>query len=180
MSVNLYLLLNLLTLAGPFVRSFEPRVAFRTRWGALLPTIGVVGLLFVAWDVVFTHLGVWGFHGRYLVGWWVLGLPIEEWLFFFTVPYACVFLYDCLNYFFPLRVQPAWARWAALCVAIGSATLAVHYSDRLYTLTACLLTSACMAYAWFTNPKYLAQFVRAYALSLVPFGLVNSVLTGAL
>lgn len=180
MTNSLYLWLNLLTLAGPLARSFEPRVNFRSRWFALLPAIGLVALVFIAWDALFTSMGVWGFNEDYLVGLAALGLPIEEWLFFLTVPYACLFSYDCLNYFFPLRAGANWSRFAAFGLAIISALLAVAYHDRLYTATACVLSGACMVVAGVVRPPYLAAFIRVYVVCLVPFFLVNGILTGSL
>lgn len=180
MSSSLYLWLNVLTLAAPLARSFEPRVSFRSRWFALLPAIAGVGALFIAWDVYFTSIGVWAFNARYLVGWSAFGLPVEEWLFFVTVPYACVFSYDCLNYFFPVHGRPRWARFAALSLAGVSACAAVAFSDRLYTVAACASSAICMLAAGLRNPTYLVGFMRAYAACLVPFFVVNGILTGGL
>ena len=47
---------------------------------------------------LFTHAGVWGFNSRYTVGANVAGLPLEEILFFFCIPYASLFTYFALNY----------------------------------------------------------------------------------
>lgn len=54
-------------------------------------------LLFIPWDVWFTHLGIWGFNTGHLVGISLLGLPLEEWLFFICIPYACVYTYHCFR-----------------------------------------------------------------------------------
>lgn len=180
MLTGLYLLLNVFTLAGPLARSFEPRVHFSSRWPALAPAIATTGALFVTWDVLFTQLGVWGFNDLYLVGVSALGLPIEEWLFFVTVPYACVFIYDCLNYFWPLFGKRTWARYVSLACGAVAGTLALVFHDRLYTAVACILTAGCMAVAYRRNPPYLGAFFRAFAVALIPFFLVNGVLTGAL
>ena len=93
----LYLLIDGLTLAGPLVLSFDRRVAFFRRWKYLFPSIGLMMAIFVPWDIAFTHMGVWGFNPQYLSGYRIFNLPIEEVLFFVVVPYACVFIYDCLN-----------------------------------------------------------------------------------
>lgn len=178
MSATLYLWLNLLTLAGPLARSFEPRVNFRSRWFASLPSLVIVAILFIGWDAVFTRIGVWGFNPQYLVGVSALGLPMEEWMFFVTVPYACVFSYDCLNYFFPGQWRGQWPRWTALALAVITAFLALVFNDRLYTATTCALSALCMFIAWWKDPPYLGRFLRAYAVALIPFFLVNGVLTG--
>jgi lycopene cyclase domain-containing protein len=33
-----------------------------------------------AWDVLAVRVGLWFYDPAHLVGWWVLGLPLEEWL----------------------------------------------------------------------------------------------------
>jgi lycopene cyclase domain-containing protein len=179
MLTSSYLLLNVFTLAGPLARSFEPRVRFASRWPALAPAIAVTGALFVAWDVLFTRLGVWGFNEAYLVGLSALGLPLEEWLFFLTVPYACVFIYDCLNYFWPMFGQRGWARYVSLAWGAVAACLAVVFHDRLYTAVTCGLSAVCMGFAYWRNPPYLGGFFRAFAVALIPFFVVNGALTGA-
>ena len=87
-----YLLINVLTLAGPMARSFEPRIAYWRKWKALLPAIGLTLAFFVVWDSTFTSMGVWGFTPSYLLGVDLLNLPIEEWLFFHHDP-LCLRLY---------------------------------------------------------------------------------------
>ena len=176
----LYLMVNVLTLVGPLARSFEPKVRFFSRWFALWPALGITAALFIAWDVVFTRLGVWGFNAQYLIGVGALGLPLEEWLFFITVPYACVFTYECLNRFWPLSGSLRWARFVAAVLALLALGLAVTYRERTYTMVTCGLSGLCMAWAWWGNLRIVAAFFRAYAVSLIPFLGVNGVLTGAL
>lgn len=33
-----------------------------------------------AWDALAVRLGLWSYDPGHLVGWWALGLPLEEWL----------------------------------------------------------------------------------------------------
>jgi len=67
----------------------------------LFPSIVIMALIFIIWDVIFTKYDIWGFNDKYLVGLNIINLPLEEWLFFITIPYACVFIYDCIKYYFP-------------------------------------------------------------------------------
>ena len=99
-----YLLIDLLTLIIPLLRSFEPRIAFYKKWTAWLPAILLTGTFFIGWDVWCTRWQIWGFNERYLLGIYVLGLPIEEVLFFVAVPYACLFLYETVQ----LLVKHDW------------------------------------------------------------------------
>lgn len=33
-----------------------------------------------AWDALIVRLGAWYYDPRFILGWWVAGLPIEEWI----------------------------------------------------------------------------------------------------
>ena len=89
----LYLFLDLGAVAIPFLFSFHPKIRFHLQWRTFFPVCALVAAVFIAWDAAFTSMGVWGFNERFLVGVGFLGLPLEEWLFFLCIPYACVFTY---------------------------------------------------------------------------------------
>src|SRR3712207_5526265 len=93
----IYLYLNIFTILFPLLRSFDKRVQFYKTWKYLFPAIAINALIFIIWDSIFTHHGVWGFNTDSLLGIYLFNLPLEEILFFITVPYACVFIYECLN-----------------------------------------------------------------------------------
>ncbi|MCB0794161.1 MAG: lycopene cyclase domain-containing protein, partial [Flavobacteriales bacterium] len=137
----LYLLLDLLTLSFPLLRSFEHKVHFRQYWRGLFSGILVMGLVFLPWDVAFTAAGVWGFNERYLIGPDLFGLPLEEWLFFLVVPYACVFIHEVLRYFVPRDVLGAAGRPIALLLALLFLSVGLVTHDRAYTATTLLGTA---------------------------------------
>jgi lycopene beta-cyclase len=64
---------------------------------ALLTALIPVVILFGGWDLLAVHHGDWWYSRRYTIGLWLLGLPIEEWLFFLTVPTCAVLTYEVLG-----------------------------------------------------------------------------------
>ena len=141
--------------------------------------IGVMMLVFVAWDAAFTAQGVWGFSDRYTLGVRFLGLPIEEWLFFVCVPYACVYLYEVMRYALHKDVLGRIARPLAIVLAIALVIIGLLNLDRFYTAITFISASAMLAlHALVLRSAYLGRFFIGYALSLVPFFLVNGILTG--
>lgn len=177
-----YLLLDLASLAGPLALSFDRRVAFYRRWRALFPPLLLMAAGFIVWDVVFTQHGVWSFNEAYLTGVWLGNLPLEEWLFFLVVPYACVFVYACLEaYIRPLRTYGKG--WGALPV-IGLALIAwsaLSY-QQAYTFWAPGLCGwACLLLYLLRNrlrEVFRPQlFLLSWLVCLIPFLLVNGVLT---
>ncbi|MEM1323823.1 MAG: lycopene cyclase domain-containing protein [Bacteroidota bacterium] len=176
---NLYYYLHLFTFVPVFLLSFDRRVHFYTRWPALLPAIAIVGAFFILWDVFFTYLHVWGFNDTYFAGTTFLHLPIEEWLFFFTVPYACVFIYACLNYYLPKDYLAPYERYITPGLALLLFVLGLLNWDQLYTATTFLLTASFLFYHWCFIPNtYRSRFYLAYLVSIIPFLIVNGVLTG--
>lgn len=174
-----YLYLHLFTFIPVFALSFDRRVHYYRKWLPLLPAILVVGLLFIAWDVFFTVQQVWGFNEDYFLGVSLFTLPVEEWLFFVTIPFACVFIYECLNHY----VKKDWLRPVEPHLTVGMivlfAIIGIACWGRVYTSTTFLLTSGFLLYHYlFLEVSYRSRFYLSYIVSLFPFLLVNGVLTG--
>ena len=174
----LYLGLDLFSLAFPLLRSFEPRITFWRKWPGLFTGIAFMAALFIPWDVWFTAEGVWGFNERYLVGVGLFGLPLEEWLFFLLIPYACVFLYEVMRYFVRRDVLGKVARPFSLALVVVLLVVGLLHLDRMYTAVTFLLTAAFLGWHVWRRTAWLGRFYVGYAVSLIPFLLVNGVLTG--
>ncbi len=94
-----YLLINFAIIAFTLMLSFEKRLKYYSKIKKLMPAILVVGAIYVGWDAFATYRGHWSFNPDFVLGIKVLGLPIEEILFFITVPYSCIFAYEGIAYF---------------------------------------------------------------------------------
>ena len=173
-----YLLVDFLTLLVPFLCSFEHRVAFYRKWKYLLPAIVATGTFFIIWDVFFTKWEVWAFNPQYVSGFYIFGLPIEEWLFFVVVPYSCLFIYECFYYLFRRDYLANIARPLSLGLAVLLIFMAALNTDRLYTSVTFSFTAVFLLlhlFVWKTN--YLGRYWLAYLVSLLPFFIVNGLLT---
>ena len=174
-----YLGLDLFTLSFPLLRSFEPKLQFWRKWPGLFTGIAVMATVFLIWDAIFTANGVWGFNPRYLVGPRIAGLPIEEWLFFLVVPYSCVFIYEALRYYVRRDVLGRVARPLSIVLMGVLLVVGLLHIDRLYTAITFLCTAAMLAlHVFVLKSPYLGRFYLGYAVSLIPFFLVNGILTG--
>jgi lycopene beta-cyclase len=91
----LLLLAGCLAITLPLELWLGARVFRRPRLLAM--TLLPVLVLFLAWDLVATARGDWSFAGRYLIGVRLLGLPVEEWLFFLVVPVCALLTYEVLG-----------------------------------------------------------------------------------
>jgi lycopene cyclase domain-containing protein len=95
-----YLLLNVLIFTGPLVMSFEKQIHFIDKWRYAWPAIIVVAIPYLIWDSLVTG-SHWWFNEKYILGWRLANLPIEEWLFFFTVPLAALFSWEVIGFYYP-------------------------------------------------------------------------------
>ena len=174
----IYLYLNIFTILFPLLLSFDKKVAFYRSWPALWPAILVNALVFIVWDVQFTENGVWGFNEEYLVGIYLFNLPIEEILFFITVPYACVFIYDVLNAYITKDLLQPYTKSIAFGLMMVLPLIAVFNMGRWYTsVTFMLLAILHLVHLKYFSTKYLGRFYLAYLVHLIPFLIVNGVLT---
>ncbi len=173
-----YLILNLSTIFFPMVLSFDKKVAFYKSWKNLGIAMAIVGAFFIIWDVWFTKNGVWGFNHKFLLGVDLINLPIEEWMFFITVPYACVFIYECLKRWFNIQL-PIWLlntlTFGGAAVLLAFAI--INYSRAYTSITFSLLAMFLVLQRIFFKNELERNFYPAYAISLVPFLVVNGVLT---
>ena len=138
-----YLLVDLVMLAPLVLVGL-----LRPQWfqGGLRPGIKATiaaSLPFIVWDaqVVGRH---WWFNPAYVLPVRVFGLPLEEYLFFFVVPLACIFTWELA--FAAKRARPApwlsFAPWAVMGV-----------------------TAVLGAWAWSTGREYSAFSVWSVGFS---------------
>ena len=127
-----YLLFNLLVIAGPLGYSFEKQIRFRERWREAFPAIFLSLAVYVVWDSAVTNRH-WYFNTAYMLDVRLLKLPLEEWLFFITVPYACLFVKEVLGLVFKNRFVRGleWVRIA--CFALLPIGVFVFQTGKEYT-----------------------------------------------
>jgi len=100
-----YLLFNILVLAGPFSLSFDRKVCFRQYWSKVFPAMAAGSFPFLVLDY-FAEGHFWTFNPLYTLGINIGPLPLEEILFFFTVPYAVLFTWEVFRAYFTSRHLP--------------------------------------------------------------------------
>ncbi|GAB5538014.1 MAG: hypothetical protein Salg2KO_01170 [Salibacteraceae bacterium] len=174
-----YLAINLLTIAYPLAQSYERRLRFLANWKAIFTAIAISGGIFLAWDELFTRLSVWGFNERFLTGFYIGELPIEEFGFFLTVPFACLFVYEVLNYYIPQDILGKYSRGIGWFWLLSTIILGVYFYPRLYTSTCLFFSAGVLSYVLFVvKPNWLGRFFLTYMVCLIPMAFVNGWLTG--
>ena len=175
-----YLLILAASLAGPLALSFDKKVRFYKNWKFLFPAMIFPAFLYIVWDIYFTSKDVWSFNDKYVTGIQLVNLPVEEVLFFFVVPYCCVFIYECIRAYFPGLKNK---RSADIILQLSGLILLVaglFFYNRYYTSWTFVLCAIFIAliYSFKKNLNFHAtSFLIVYGIIIIPFLIVNGFLT---
>ncbi|MEO6820301.1 MAG: lycopene cyclase domain-containing protein [Ginsengibacter sp.] len=176
---SLYLLVDFFTVIVSILFSFHPKIKFYKTWGPFFIAAITVGILFVIWDSIFTGLGVWNFNPKYVTGIYFARLPIEEILFFICIPFSCVFTFFCLDKFYNLSWKRKTEDIFCIVFSITLLILGFIFLDRLYTSVTFISTALISLFLQFIlKINWFGKAVTVYAILLVPFFIVNGILTG--
>jgi len=173
-----YLILILFSISYPLVKSFENKIYYFSKWKYLFPGIIISALFFIIWDIWFTSIGIWRFNPDYILGISIINLPIEEWIFFIAIPFSCVFIYEVTNYFIKKDVLKTYSKFITLILILFSLYISIFYYQKLYTFITFLSFALFLMFHLFViKSSYLGRFYIAWAFCLIPFLLVNGLLT---
>ncbi|MGB9883445.1 MAG: lycopene cyclase domain-containing protein [Microgenomates group bacterium] len=87
-----YLIFNLVIFISPFFAYlFYPQLIFAFNIKTLI-SISLSSFIFVLHDILVTNKW-WYFNKKYILGFRIFNLPIEEIIFFFSVSYSCLTIY---------------------------------------------------------------------------------------
>lgn len=177
---QIYLFLMVATVFFPLLFSFEKRVAYFRSWKYLFPAMIITATVFLMWDTIFTKNGVWGFNPDYIHQVYFLHLPLEEILFFFAVPFASIFIYMFLNKFWPnAGLFDKFAQHITVVIIVVALAVAIFNTDKAYTLLNCCYAVIFLGLQLFViKGTYMGRFYRFYLVHLIPFFIVNGILTG--
>lgn len=176
---QLYLVINSASVVVPLLFSFHPEIQFYKKWKVFFPAVMIALCVFLPWDMLFTHLGVWGFNKEYILGIYFFNLPLEEVLFFICIPYACVFSYHCFSKFLQIDRLFKYESVISIVLILFLASLAVLNLERLYTsFTFAALAIFVLILKFFIKVSWLHKFYFSYLFLLIPFFIVNGLLTG--
>ena len=139
----------------------------------------IVAIPFIAWDVWFTAKGVWWFNLDYTLGFTVMGLPIEECLFFIFIPFSCVFTYYSFDCFFNWNKLEGFNNIIAFVTIILCSVIALLHDDKIYTLVTAIATILTMVYLHFVvRANWITKASVVYTILMLGFFPVNGILTG--
>jgi len=177
--MSFYLYLNLVIIAFPLVFSFDRRIRFYSKKRPFLIALALVGVFFVGWDVLATCRGHWSFNPSYVGRTKLLGLPLEEMLFFVTVPFSCLFVFESIIHFFGDTRLFSPNKWPFGGLGFLLIAISFGFFDKEYTFLAILSVGLTMLFVSLVNIRIFSS--RAYwiyiVVTLFLFLIFNFILT---
>jgi len=173
-----YLIVDLFIISFPLVASFEKRIQYYKKWKPLLMSLLFISSIYIIWDIIVTYIGHWSFNPLYTIDFHLLNLPLEEILFFITVPYSCIFIYEAILYFFGDK-EIFFNKYMYTVIGILSIIISFIFITQGYTFIALIAFGLFFIVASWLYPQILKA--RAYwtyfIITLIPFIIVNFILT---
>ena len=178
MSTYLFVLVSSVFL--PILFSFHKRIQFHKKASHVFKSIFLCSIIFIVWDVIYTEMGVWGFSPKHHIDVLFAGLPLEEILFFYAIPFCCLFSYFVFKN--NISIKPLEIS-VKIYFVLGTGFLLLSYLfiDKAYTLSVCIFSAAILFILAYKPQPWFSVFLFSFILiSLGPFLLVNGILTGLL
>lgn len=92
-----YLFFNIIVFIGPFIvtrlNRYKNYMRKRQAWSAII----MVMIPYIVWDSLVTH-SHWWFNEKYTLNVRIFNLPVGELLFFITVPFACLLVWEAIKH----------------------------------------------------------------------------------
>lgn len=180
-SKYLYLTLNLGSISIPLLYSiFEKDFHFIQYFKKVIIAITMIAIPFLIWDAFFTEMGVWGFNADYHLSLEILGMPIEEWMFFFCIPYACIFTHEVLKFYLPnYKLSRKNTINLSVFLLLVITILLVFNLGKWYTTVNFVWFILLLSYSLKNQIIALQSYFPSFLIILIPFFIVNGVLTGS-
>lgn|GEM_PF-613773 len=175
----LYCIIHAIVIIPIIALSFDKKVYFARTYTSILPAILITGLLFIMWDFAKTHIHVWGFNSKYLLNIFIWNLPIEELLFFITIPTAFMFIYVCFE-IYALMPRHNVPDIITPTLIIGLIIIGIYFWQYTYTSTVTLFAASTLCLHLAIGNAYIRlKTYLVFIVSLIPFFFINGILTGA-
>lgn len=173
-----YLLINISIISLPLILSFDKKVSFYRKFLNYLFSVSIVSTFFILWDIIAVERGDWSFNPEYLTGISILNLPVEEILFFITVPYGCIFIYETLLSYFKEK-HFELNKYFLIAPAVLFFVVGILFINQAYTATVLFVCSAILIVPVLLNYKLIRSnlFWIAIIVSYLPFFIFNYMLT---
>ncbi|OHD10885.1 MAG: hypothetical protein A2Z96_03975 [Spirochaetes bacterium GWB1_48_6] len=174
-----YVLIPSLAVLVPLILSFDEKVGFYQFFIPYLISTTLVGLLYLIWDALVVIKGHWKFNDDFVGTWRFFHLPLGEYLFFFFIPYSCLFLYEVGRAYFGSFIVFPWIGMISQIISIIILGLAFIYRKKGYSFLALVSVALFFQLQGIFFPELLGSFDFLFFIgfSTLGFLLVDGIYT---
>lgn len=173
-----FLLIDVLIFFVPMFLMLDKRFESKRTFNQLVPALLLMAALFTVWDLAFSHSLIRTFNPNYVIGFYFLGIPFEEYLLFLLTPFAVTVMYEYMTIVVPERMRQQNGNSFAMVLAVLFLFLAMAFRQHLYTFYTCLFSSLLLQFnVYFLKSQFLGRYFFVFAVALVPAMLIHGVLT---
>ena len=158
--MSLYLLVLLLSLSIPLLFSFHFKIKFYKLFFPAFLSLFSTSIFFIIWDIWFTKMQVWGFNKKYHSDFILFNLPLEEVLFFFVIPFCCLFTYFVFRKFkiFNLKIKKTFLLLFIFLLVF----LIIMFYQNKYTLSVCVFSLMILFHILYRYRYWHGYFFSTY------------------
>lgn len=172
--MSTYALILISIVAIPLFLSFYPKIKFYKNIRKAFLSLLIINLLFIAWDIVFTIMGVWRFEDSHVWAFDKAVLPIEEILFFPAVSFSMFFVVLVFKHFYKNQQVGIKREYGYAFSTIFFAISVISYANT-YTFVVFLLG---FLFTFLSTRFYLEKiskkaFLYTLVISFLPFVIFN-------
>ena len=154
---------------------------FIVYWNKFIISTSIIAILYLVWDAIFTQHGIWGFNHDYCLDLFILKLPLEEILFFFIIPFCSLFIHYAFYSVLPkFRLSAKVTKWLTLLIIAIFGILVITYFSKMYTVVNAIFLIVVLIIGLKFHFELLQKFFISFLIILIPFIIVNGILTGAI
>ena len=158
--------------------SFDKRIQLMNDWKSLFLALIISSIPYIIWDIYFTEEEYWGFNPEYLSGIYFFNLPIEEFLFFICIPFACIFTHISILKIKPFKLKKKTSKIISITILVITTLLVIFNIEQAYTTWVMLFVFVIHGVAMLFFKELLSHYLITFLFMLIPFIIVNGVLTG--
>ena len=129
-------------------------------------------------DSRFTEYSAWHFNSEFILGKYLLNLPLEEWLYFAVVSFFGASVYKFLNWRIKNYERPNLFLSISLVLLVSTGLIAYFSKQKSYPFIVFFLLTIYLGYIVFRSQfkKHYTKFYLSYFVLLLPFVIVKSIL----
>ena len=175
----IYAILLAIFVLIPVILSYKRRDGYLKKLKYLFPAMLFAAIIFSIWDVRFTELGIWTFNFEFVSGITIRNLPVEEWLFFFVVPFFSVYFYEWVKGKEISDKNPNLFVVISLVLLVFFGLITYFFRKELYPFFTFFLLTIYFGYTIFRNnfKKNYPYFYVSFLIAFVPFLIFRGILT---